>query len=163
MIKKDCLICSLNGELRLQIENAASLKEAKQIALDNGLAYAYLSHISNHRKYHSKISQKIDQVVKRDIFEVTPHQNYEGYGQNHLDDLSVIQSYLARIMVKILVLTEGNLDYALNNNELPSKDLIDSAKKLSEIYSKYHGVEISTNVSKAVELLTNLGYTISEE
>ena len=166
MLQK-CLICELTGDIRQKLESANTLRESKNIAIEEGLAYCYLSHLSNHRKYHSKVKEKLEEVKiitpQESIQRINTQIDIDKIGVNQFDDLSYIQKHLARIMFKMLIITEDNLDNALNERSLPSREVIEGLKKVSDIYAKYHGTEVTVNVNKAIELLTNLGFKVSED
>lgn len=161
-----CLICELSGSIKQKIESAKSLKEAKNLAIEEGLATCYVSHIQNHRKYHQKIVEDLG-IVNQKIPKLTPQlifdKDFSQYGTNHQNDLTEIQLLTSRIFFKILFLTDENLNQSMTNNELPSKDLIDSLKKVSDVYARFLGTDVIVNVNKSIEFLTSLGYKISEE
>jgi hypothetical protein len=166
MLQK-CLICELTGDIRQKLESAKTLRESKNIAIEEGLAYCYLSHLANHRKYHSNIKEKLEEVKiitpQESIQRINTQIDIDKIGVNQFDDLSNIQKHLARIMFKMMIISEDNLDSAIKERNLPSRDVIEGLKKVSDIYAKFHGIDVAVNVNRAIELLTNLGFNVSDE
>lgn len=185
MVKvRECPLCGMNEEIKQAVSNLYSIGKSfdyLQGYLDNqgivievdDIRIHFLKHYNKSRKDLNEALRIEAEISKGGKVEILDFDKFLAeFGltytqvinvETNLDaNITAIQNIINLLMLKNLALANERLQECFESDRRYPRDFILGLKALSDIHSRYLGVDIIINANTAIKTIEAQGYQISE-